>query len=538
MACGKGTPAPVKPRERVVPGPNASFEKALANARLPKLQAAPPSAERAAAVEAAMTKNLFPKIATPEAVLRAQPTSGSGEILDDLFRTIAAVAMERAQARAAQRIIDVATDALCGETHPKRRETWPHTCTVLSSLTPATIGAAAGALRKALAEDIATWLSNNANAADREYLKTVINDALLPVLTHPEDFGQDDLLRLLNALVTREWTGGQEADVMNVVFYVVRVCALDTDQDDCDVADVVQHALQKLCELNPQLCGELKAKALEIELMASRLKALAKGKASSKEQLRRALRELTDVTLRVVEAGADEEKAKAVERSRLLFAALFADDAFSFALQFGDLVTSITDDAEKLSPKVKALLTAMLAYAQTYQKDGAEGADPAARRKEVIEALVTAATDRSQRADDWIFSLGVDVGGYVIGHQEIEGKGSMVVPQLALPLGLFLQRKWEGAPGLHLGAFIADVAQYVAFKKDGKTTDVRWDTAIALGGQLGMLVGSMADPFILGVDARYSPTLFSAAASREPASGGTFRFGVFVGYYVPFFDLN
>ena len=111
------------------------------------------------------------------------------------------------------------------------------------------------------------------------------------------------------------------------------------------------------------------------------------------------------------------------------------------------------------------------------------------------------------------------------------------MPQLALPLGLFLQRKWR-CVGLHLGAFLADVAQYVAYQKDGETTDVRWDTGIALGGRVGMLVGSMADPFVLGLDVRYAPTLFSTAASSEPASGGTFRIGAFVSYYVPFFDLN
>jgi hypothetical protein len=108
-----------------------------------------------------------------------------------------------------------------------------------------------------------------------------------------------------------------------------------------------------------------------------------------------------------------------------------------------------------------------------------------------------------------------------------------------MPLGVFVQHGPKGCtPGIHAGAFVADVAQYASYDSDGTTTDPRWDTAFAIGTQLGVVLGSIADPFVVGLDARYAPTLFSDTTSSEPVSGGTLRIGLFASYYVSLFDLN
>jgi len=475
--------------------------------------------------------------------------TGTAQIVDDLFRTVAAVALERAQARAAQRLIDTATRALCGKDEAApRRKTWQRTCDVLEQLTPATLGTAAEALRQAVAADVAQWIVDNARLSsdeDRKYLAEVIRQTLVPVLTRPGDVTRDDLLRVVNALVTHEWEGAN-ADVVNLAFYVVRVCGKQTDTDDCDVGGIIAAAIPVICEKKPDLCETVKNQRLRIEGLAARLSVVIAKRGLKASELKRSLRDVVDAALSLTEqlhadtsmtaepaAEAPAAVAK-LHHARRLLLAMLADDAFSFALYVGDLV-----EGQKLSPKVHALLNAVLAYGRTYKQDVPPGEDPAARRKEIIEALVTATTDRSQRADDWIVSLGVDVGFDVSGYQWIDGAGKAFTPQLLMPLGVFVQRgPHGGAPGIHAGAFVADLAQYASYQSDGTTTDPRWDTAITVGAQLGMVVGSIADPFVLGIDARYAPTLFSSAKSSEPATGGTVRLGVFASYYVSLFDLN
>jgi hypothetical protein len=580
---------------RTVPGTDSSRAAATLSLERALLSAGIPNPQASAAPDAGRSSQAEPKFDRIElSVLDTTgEATGAAQVMDDLFRTVAAVAMDRAQTRVAQRAIDAAKEALCDE-KTRLNESWPNTCGVLAALTPATLGTVADALRSAIARDVAAWVAKQlAGAPDQEYLTKVLEGALLPLITDPGDIGRDDLLRLLNALLTREWKGGRRADVVNLVFYVVRVCGREANAEACSVDVIVDKAIDMFCAgaTPTSLCEVLKQDDLEIRATAGRLAVLTRTRKLSSGELRRALKELVDVTLLVAEAVAEpspglapapaepaggaagsaaptpgatagaavadvgagpaasevaaggaaarveEGRGTPLLGARLLFAAMLEDDAFSFALQIGEVV-EITARGQKVSPKVKALLTAILAYAQTYRKDPPEGEDPAEKRKEVIEALVTAATDRSQRAGDWIASLGVNAGFIALGIESVDGDARVLVPQLALPFGVFLQRKSEDYPGFHTGAFFADVAQYAAFDKDGETTDVRWDTAVALGVQLGIILGSIADPLVIGVDGRYAPTLFSEAASSDPASGGAFRLGLFASYYVPFFDFN
>ena len=62
-------------------------------------------------------------------------------------------------------------------------------------------------------------------------------------------------------------------------------------------------------------------------------------------------------------------------------------------------------------------------------------------------------------------------------------------------------------------------------------------TFFTLGTQIGLLVGSVSTPLMIGIDARYSPTLFPKA-SDQMETGGTFRIGLFLGTYIPIFDFN
>ncbi|MEY2930904.1 MAG: hypothetical protein RL033_1653, partial [Pseudomonadota bacterium] len=381
------------------------------------------------------------------------------------------------------------------------------------------------------------------------YLADVIQQALTPVLRRPGDVTRADLLRIVNALVTREWESGN-ADVVNLGFFVVRACARQDDAD-CDVGGVVDAATPVVCKERPELCDVWNGQRLRIERLAAQLSVVLARRSLKAAELRRALRDVVDTTLSLAEelhAEAPPRREPStvlpaavlqLQSARHLLLAMLADDAFSLTLGLGELVEGEPVEGEQLSPRVRALLNAMLAYARTYEKQAPDGVEPAERRKQIIETLMNAATDRSQRPDDWIASVGVNVGFEATGYQSIDGDGQSFTPQLSLPLGIFLQHGPDHCtPGFHAGAFLADVAQYASYQSDGTTADPRWDSAVALGAQLGIVLGSIADPFVIGLDARYAPTLFSTAKSSEPAAGGTLRLGLFASYYVPFFDLN
>jgi hypothetical protein len=497
---------------------------------------------RVGAAAAEQTARRFSRV---QLEVQTEGQATGAQMLEELLQTVAAVALERAQARAAQRLVDTATDALCE--HAERRETWRATCGVLEQLTPSTLGTASEALRQALSSDVARWIVTEArlsSAQDRDYLDDVIQQALTPVLRRPGDVSRADLLRIVNALVTREWESGN-ADVVNLAFFVVRACARQDDAD-CDVGGVVDAATPVVCKERPELCDVWNGQRLRIERLAAQLSVVIAQRGLKAAELRRALRDVVDTTLSLAEelhAEAPPRREPStvlpaavlqLQSARHLLLAMLADDAFSLTLGLGQLV-----EGEPLSPRVRALLNALLAYARTYERQAPDGLEPAERRKQVIETLMNAATDRSQRQDDWIASVGVNVGFEATGYQSIDGDGQSFTPQLSLPLGIFLQRGPDRCtPGFHAGAFLADVAQYASYQSDGTTADPRWDSAVALGAQLGIVLGSIADPFVIGLDARYAPTLFSTAKSSEPAAGGTLRLGVFASYYVPFFDLN
>ncbi len=72
--------------------------------------------------------------------------------------------------------------------------------------------------------------------------------------------------------------------------------------------------------------------------------------------------------------------------------------------------------------------------------------------------------------------------------------------------------------------------------------------------QIGWLIGSPSVPFVVGVEGRWAPSLFTEtpasavtgnmmtanmmASQNQVPVGGAWRIGLFVAYYIPFFDFN
>ncbi len=247
-----------------------------------------------------------------------------------------------------------------------------------------------------------------------------------------------------------------------------------------------------------------------------------------------------------------------------------------------------------------ALLTGVAAYADTYipkpvagqPNEPAPAPDPAQlrqARREALENLIDATTVRTKRHGEWVASLGIPVGftggGQWIREHITDSTGAPVVnpdgthsyafkgnrgwmaPQFSLSLGIAVQRLvgrayrdgqvyvrnkvYQGderpqsgvfADGFHLFVSVIDLGQFLSYDDSGKINRPRWDTFISPGVQLGWIVGSPANSFIIALDARYAPTLFAGTSKltvpTNTSPGGAFRVGLTLAYYIPLFDFN
>ncbi len=247
-----------------------------------------------------------------------------------------------------------------------------------------------------------------------------------------------------------------------------------------------------------------------------------------------------------------------------------------------------------------ALLTGVAAYAETYipkpvsgqPSEPAPAPDPAQlrqARREALENLIDATTVRTKRHGEWVASLGIPVG-FTGGRQWIrehitdsagapvvnpdgthsyafKGNQGWMAPQFSLSLGIAVQRlvgrayrdgrvyvrdkAYRGderprsgvfADGFHLFVSVIDLGQFLSYDDSGKINRPRWDSFISPGVQLGWIVGSPANSFIIALDARYAPTLFAGTSKltvpTDTSPGGAFRVGLTLAYYIPLFDFN
>ncbi|APR87971.1 hypothetical protein A7982_13320 [Minicystis rosea] len=202
--------------------------------------------------------------------------------------------------------------------------------------------------------------------------------------------------------------------------------------------------------------------------------------------------------------------------------------------------------AVKLIMNVMGTLTA---YASTYAsnpKDDAEKLKALHQaRKEAIEGLVTALTDRRGRGGAVIVSLGVDPGviGGVHWQQTADNYKTLhgSIPVVTLPMGLAVEKlpasqEHIGCGG-HFQLSVLDLAQFLSVNNDGTVSKPTWASAFMAGVEAKVLIGKPSGAIGIGADVRYSPGLF-ATSNDLTKSGGDFRLGLSVSYYVPFIDFN
>lgn len=205
------------------------------------------------------------------------------------------------------------------------------------------------------------------------------------------------------------------------------------------------------------------------------------------------------------------------------------------------------EDYDLTLNKISRVIAAFASYAATYSSSDAPSTERTKElheaRKKAIESVIDAFTDRTGLGGRWIVSLGANAG-LVTGGQVLDGvDGAQAVwPQLSVPMGLAMQKLPEEGKmrnlSWHLQVSPIDLGQFVAMKEDG-TIDERPEPGnfACLCFQAGLLFGAPTSSIFVGVDLRWIPTLDFQSGNEAASSGGVFRFGGSVSYYVPFLDL-
>lgn len=281
--------------------------------------------------------------------------------------------------------------------------------------------------------------------------------------------------------------------------------------------------------------------------------------ASRKEVVTKALAFGFDVLERRACATVSES-CSYVRDMRVLMQGIVDEDATRILLSGSALITRGLDkvgekartDAQRVAlKKTLAVAGALTTYASTYTTaDGKTETQNAEQlhdaRKKAIEGLIDATTQRSDRGGEFVASLGVNPGFVLSGYQRLPKAGTenqYMPPQLSLPIGLAFQwlpntkdnEKWK--IGHHIQFAAADLGQFIAIAQDGTVSEARWDSFLMAGLQYGVIIGTPSNNFMIGVDARWSPTVFTKSGDATDG-GGALRAGLFASYYVPFFDLN
>ncbi len=197
-------------------------------------------------------------------------------------------------------------------------------------------------------------------------------------------------------------------------------------------------------------------------------------------------------------------------------------------------------------------------------------------RTKALEELIDSSTRRKQRGGDWVVSIGAGVGLRLSGNlpqgwrpgadrpntiplqpvSTVAGdRTGIVQTPLTLPIGFAVQyladnrfhgpRKAYGGKlieqlrqsgsvedqriglGFHAQLSAVDVGQYVIAGEEIR--GVTWNEFLMAGAQLGLIVGTPRDTFVIATDYRFAP----AVGTR-----GAHQIGLALTYYVPFFDFN
>lgn len=186
--------------------------------------------------------------------------------------------------------------------------------------------------------------------------------------------------------------------------------------------------------------------------------------------------------------------------------------------------------------KVIQLLGAVASYAAVYGQT--KDADPKAARearKQALEGLIDQATDRHGRDEDTIVSLGSNVGLSAAWTGGLRSGWGDVEPGVRVPLGVTVDLKPVGPVAFHVGVLFVDLGQFVHRDDMDELKPVHWDDFVSPGLEVGFALPRLLDRKLnVSLHAAFAPSL----PQSDPSKSGVWRYGISIGYYVPFFDFN
>ncbi|KGE70966.1 hypothetical protein [Spirochaeta lutea] len=206
-------------------------------------------------------------------------------------------------------------------------------------------------------------------------------------------------------------------------------------------------------------------------------------------------------------------------------------------------ISTIPENAVAIK-KGSALLSTISIYLETYDPENEKYRDKASGelaeiRQASLDTLIQAVTDRTARTGEYILSLGGNVGVFT-GLQNVATKTLETAAWSAgawLPVGLALQWMPEVTPGVgfHSMLYFFDLGQYIFVEETALSLNqVTWRNAFTIGGQLGMVIAPWGPSVLISVGpyVQYTPLI------SDGQGNAFYHFGLGLGLYIPFFDVN
>lgn len=506
-------------------------------------------------------------------------------LANEFFSLIAEIAVDRARRQGLSLIKERIENGVCGVKFASPEAlVLPATCALVTSTDLQALVGQGRALRTALTADVVGVVEQKAFSSvdTMPPLGNSARAALALVRRFAGDPGgtltKNDVWLVVDAFLNTPWTGVAESGDLKPLKYGIAAArsyiqalqmTREIERGRVDLAIIIRQI--KIARRATGLDGAAAARVIEYSNLAVKSVLAVKPDTSEddyRERLRSALRLVLDAltTLRtgstiVLPAWARDAALAALDADAPHLVATLADIARA------KLIKDCTGQGDcRQTRKFSVLLTGVATYALTYDRKIPDSASPEQRlaflkdqreaRKEALESVIDAATDRRGREGTAVWSLGVGVGGSLWSRQRLDltttragqpaAKEQPLGVQLHVPLGIAYQllpsRNWFHPLPIHVMLTVLDLANYV-----GKTTEPNsspdWRAIIAPGMQVGVAVPGLSranNLVLVGYALTYAPQFLETPAASGAGSAsfrGARRRGLFVTYYVPLWDF-
>jgi hypothetical protein len=490
------------------------------------------------------------------------------ESIKDALQSLAEIAMDRAKAEGMRLFKDKVVRTLCtdltvdntlGHASPKglpqekQLLLLPETCGQLATLRMTDLGASATGLLDALREDVIdTVFPYVIGAISAEVANTF--QTASPVVDIGVKLAQQAIRRGLRSDDLRLAIIGllAVAEANNSSIYkwkpAIRV-ALRCAEQPCSLGDIVAF-VETECTADPNnsLCTAIKA---DLAPYATRLLAILQPPPNTDPMV---------LTGQLVDLIVDMARTNCVNDEKLCVVALngvrdvivgVVERDYLRALGGVTALLRVSGIDLALKGKPIELLATIASYVQTYRDTQSKDPKEAHElRKQALEGLIDAATDRSNRGGDTVVSIGASVGFALGGSHLFYGvardQDDKAMHELRLPLGVTVQHlpgpeNCTWCPGVFVHASVADLAQFVSSPVTATnmtSQQTQWSDFVSPGLQLGIRLFSVRTPLVIGAEVSFIPRLTLEKSDGSEFRTSVFRYGVFAGFNVPFFDLN